>query len=114
MKLYFDFLKRYLCQYKLELFYISTITILQSIIVTCIPLSTSAIVDKGITQNDRIALRVAAIVMALLFLSNALITILNNYLMAKVGEKIGYTLREELNTKICKLKYGFFFEKYCK
>lgn len=110
MKLYFDFLKRYLCQYKLELFYISTITILQSIIVTCIPLSTSAIVDKGITQNDRIALRVAAIVMALLFLSNALITILNNYLMAKVGEKIGYTLREELNTKICKLKYGFFLK----
>lgn len=53
-------------------------------------------------------MRVAAIVMALLFLSNALITILNNYLMAKVGEKIGYTLREELNTKICKLKYGFF------
>lgn len=108
MKLYFDFLKKYLFQYKKELLYISTITVLQSIIVTCIPLSTSAIVDIGIIPNDRTALIAVTIVMFLLFFSNAFITILNNYLMAKVGEKIGYTLREELNTKICKLEYGFF------
>lgn len=110
MKHYFKFLQKYLFRYKMELLFISAITIFQSMIVTCIPLTNSIIVDKGIGAENKRVLIFASVAMFILYLGNSLITILNNYLMAKVGEKIGYVLREELNSKICKLRYSFFLK----
>lgn len=73
-----------------------------------IPLTNSAIIDKGIVTENKKILMIASFIMLLLYIGNAIITILNNYLMARVGEKIGYLLRDELNSKICKLEYSFF------
>lgn len=108
MKHYFSFIQKYLFHYKKDLTLIIIVTILQSIIIACIPLTNSTIVDKGIGSANKKILMIASLSMLFLYLANSLITILNNYLMARIGEKIGYVLRKSLNSKICKLEYAFF------
>lgn len=108
MKYYIQFIKKYLFRHKVKLAVVVLLTILQSIVVAGIPIITSAILDYGITKGDIDVLETKILVFAFLLVINSVITIINNFVMAQISEKIGYMLRYELNNKLCKLEYSFF------
>ena len=109
MKNYIFILKKYLLlNNKLQLAIVLVLTLVQCIVVLCIPSVNLFLIDYGIIKNNKELVLILALVMFFLYASNSLITILNNYFMAVIGEKIGYEMRRELNEKICKLEYSFF------
>ncbi|MBT2292014.1 ABC transporter ATP-binding protein [Paenibacillus albidus] len=105
---YLTFLKKYLLQEKKFIILVLTVTILQSLITICIPLTYKELIDRAFpNRNFNLFIQCVSIMISL-FLLNCLFNIFKDYMMAKIVEKLSFTLKKELNNKLSRLSYSFF------
>jgi ABC-type bacteriocin/lantibiotic exporter with double-glycine peptidase domain len=105
---YLSFLKKYLLNQKKVIIVVLITTIIQSIITMCIPLTYKELIDRAFPKKDFSLFIQCVSAMVILFFINSLLNILKDYLLAKIVERLSFTLRKELNDKLSYLPYKFF------
>lgn len=84
------------------------ITVLQSLITICIPLTYKGLIDQAFPKRDFNLFMICVSGMLILFFTNSLLNILKDYLLAKIVENLSFSLRRGLNDKLSRLPYKFF------
>lgn len=105
---YLAFLNKYLLKEKKVIILVLGVTVLQSLITICIPLTYKELIDQAFPKRDFNLFIVCVSVMLFLFFSNSLLNILKDYLLANIVEKLSFSLRRGLNDKLSRLPYKFF------
>lgn len=105
---YITFLNKYLFREKKIILIVLTVTVLQSMITVCIPLTYKELIDQAFPKRDFHLFIVCVSVMLILFFVNCLLNIVKDFLLAKIVEKLSFCLRRELNDKLSRLPYSFF------
>lgn len=105
---YLAFLNKYLLKEKKVIMLVLGVTVLQSLITICIPLTYKELIDQAFPKRDFNLFMVCVSVMLCLFFANSLLNILKDYLLANIVEKLSFSLRRGLNDKLSRLPYQFF------
>ncbi|MGZ7442777.1 ABC transporter ATP-binding protein [Paenibacillus sp. TH7-28] len=105
---YLAFLNKYLLKEKKIIIVVLAITVLQSLITICIPLTYKGLIDQAFPKRDFNLFMICVSGMLFLFFTNSLLNILKDYLLAKIVENLSFSLRRGLNDKLSRLPYKFF------
>uniref|UniRef100_UPI004056A721 ABC transporter ATP-binding protein n=1 Tax=Agathobacter sp. TaxID=2021311 RepID=UPI004056A721 len=109
-KIYKHFLKNYVFIQKRYFVLVCCVTILQSFISMCIPLTSKELLDNAFPNRDMRVFIEMVIGMLSCYFIIAGLNVLKDYLLAKIAETISLRLRTQLNDKISVMKYSYFDE----
>lgn len=109
-KIYKHFLKNYIFTQKKYFVLVCCVTILQSFISMCIPLTSKELLDNAFPNREMRVFIEMVIAMVSCYFIVAGLNISKDYLLAKIAETISLRLRTQLNNKISVMKYSYFDE----
>jgi len=102
------FLKKFVFKEKRYFILVCLVTIMQSVLTMCIPLTSRTLLDRAFPDKDiRLFIGMVA-AMFLCYLVVAGLNIAKDYLLSKIAEGLSYRLRTELNNKISLMRYSYF------
>lgn len=107
-KVYKHFLKNYVFTQKKYLVFVCFITVLQSVVSMCIPLTSRELLDNAFPNRNMQLFTTMVIVMLSCYFMVAVLNVLKDYLLAHIAESISLKLRTQLNSKISVMKYSYF------
>lgn len=107
-KVYKHFLKNYVFTQKKYFVLVCFITVLQSIVSMCIPLTSRELLDNAFPNRNMQLFTTMVIVMLSCYFMVAVLNVLKDYLLAHIAESISLKLRTQLNSKISVMKYSYF------
>ena len=107
-KIYKKFFKEYIWGQKKFFILVCVVTIFQSMITMCIPLTTKELLDHAFPDKNRILFLKMVAVMMLCYVLVLFLNVTKDYLLAKISEGLSFRLREELNSKISLMQYSYF------
>ena len=108
MLMYIKFVKNYLKKYIKTIILIEILLLGQVIAKVFVPKVFSIIIDINLPAKDRRALNICVLILALLYIGDAILGYLQSYLIAVVQGDLGERLRKELNGKVGKWKFEIF------
>lgn len=109
-KIYKHFLKNYVFTQKKYFILVCCVTVLQSFLSMCIPLTSRELLDNAFpNRNMSLFIQMVAAMLACYFIVAGL-NVSKDYLLAKIAETISLKLRTQLNNKISVMKYSYFDE----
>lgn len=109
-KIYKHFLKNYVFTQKKYFILVCCVTVLQSFLSTCIPLTSRELLDNAFpNRNMSLFIQMVAAMLTCYFIVAGL-NVSKDYLLAKIAETISLKLRTQLNNKISVIKYSYFDE----
>lgn len=109
-KIYKHFLKNYVFTQKKYFILVCCVTVLQSFLSMCIPLTSRELLDNAFpNRNMSLFIQMVAAMLACYFIVAGL-NVSKDYLLAKIAETISLKLRMQLNNKISVMKYSYFDE----
>lgn len=109
-KVYKHFLKNYVFTQKKYFVLVCFITVLQSVVSMCIPLTSRELLDNAFPNRNMQLFTTMVIVMLSCYFMVAVLNVLRDYLLAHIAESISLKLRTQLNSKISVMKYSYFDE----
>lgn len=109
-KVYKHFLKNYVFIQKKYFVLVCFITVLQSVVSMCIPLTSRELLDNAFPNRNMQLFTTMVIVMLSCYFMVAVLNVLKDYLLAHIAESISLKLRTQLNSKISVMKYSYFDE----
>lgn len=109
-KVYEHFLKNYVFIQKKYFVLVCFITVLQSVVSMCIPLTSRELLDNAFPNRNMQLFTTMVIVMLSCYFMVAVLNVLKDYLLAHIAESISLKLRTQLNSKISVMKYSYFDE----
>lgn len=109
-KVYKHFLKNYVFTQKKYFVLVCFITVLQSVVSMCIPLTSRELLDNAFPNRNMQLFTTMVIVMLSCYFMVAVLNVLKDYLLAHIAESISLKLRTQLNSKISVMKYSYFDE----
>lgn len=109
-KVYKHFLKNYVFIQKKYFVLVCFITVLQSVVSMCIPLTSRELLDNAFPNRNMQLFTTIVIVMLSCYFMVAVLNVLKDYLLAHIAESISLKLRTQLNSKISVMKYSYFDE----
>lgn len=109
-KVYKHFLKNYVFIQKKYFVLVCFITVLQSVVSMCIPLTSRELLDNAFPNRNMQPFTTMVIVMLSCYFMVAVLNVLKDYLLAHIAESISLKLRTQLNSKISVMKYSYFDE----
>lgn len=109
-KVYKHFLKNYVFIQKKYFVLVCFITVLQSVVSMCIPLTSRELLDNAFPNRNMQLFTTMVIVMLSCYFMVAVLNVLKDYLLAHIAESISLKLRIQLNSKISVMKYSYFDE----
>lgn len=109
-QIYINFIKKYVMAQKYYFALVCIITILQSMLTMCIPLTYRELLDRVFSERDFKRFWLMIVAMLSCFFFAAILNILKDFLLARVSENITLDLRLELNQKISVMKFSYFDE----
>lgn len=109
-KAYKHFLKNYVFIQKKYFVLVCFITVLQSVVSMCIPLTSRELLDNAFPNRNMQLFTTMVIVMLSCYFMVAVLNVLKDYLLAHIAESISLKLRTQLNSKISVMKYSYFDE----
>lgn len=109
-KIYKHFLKNYVFTQKKYFILVCCVTVLQSFISMCIPLTSRELLDNAFPNRDMKVFIYMVIAMLSCYFIVAGLNVSKDYLLAKIAETISLRLRTQLNNKISVMKYSYFDE----
>lgn len=107
-KVYKHFLKNYVFTQKKYFVFVCFITVLQSVVSMCIPLTSRELLDNAFPNRNMQLFTTMVIVMLSCYFMVAVLNVLKDYLLAHIAESISLKLRTQLNSKISVMKYSYF------
>lgn len=107
-KVYKHFLKNYVFTQKKYFVLVCFITVLQSVVSMCIPLTSRELLDNAFPNRNMQLFTTMVIVMLSCYFMVAVLNVLKDYLLAHIAESISLKLRTQLNSKISVMKYSYF------
>ena len=107
-KVYKHFLKNYVFTQKKYFVFVCFITVLQSVVSMCIPLTSRELLDNAFPNRNMQLFTTMVIVMLSCYFMVAVLNVLKGYLLAHIAESISLKLRTQLNSKISVMKYSYF------
>lgn len=107
-KVYKHFLKNYVFTQKKYFVLVCFITVLQSVVSMCIPLTSRELLDNAFPNRNMQLFTTKVIVMLSCYFMVAVLNVLKDYLLAHIAESISLKLRTQLNSKISVMKYSYF------
>lgn len=107
-KVYKHFLKNYVFTQKKYFVFVCFITVLQSVVSMCIPLTSRKLLDNAFPNRNMQLFTTMVIVMLSCYFMVAVLNVLKDYLLAHIAESISLKLRTQLNSKISVMKYSYF------
>lgn len=107
-KVYKHFLKNYVFTQKKYFVLVCFITVLQSVVSMCIPLTSRELLDNAFLNRNMQLFTTMVIVMLSCYFMVAVLNVLKDYLLAHIAESISLKLRTQLNSKISVMKYSYF------
>lgn len=107
-KVYKHFLKKYVFTQKKYFVLVCFITVLQSVVSMCIPLTSRELLDNAFPNRNMQLFTTMVIVMLSCYFMVAVLNVLKDYLLAHIAESISLKLRTQLNSKISVMKYSYF------
>lgn len=107
-KVYKHFLKNYVFTQKKYFVLVCFITVLQSVVSMCIPLTSRELLDNAFPNRNMQIFTTMVIVMLSCYFMVAVLNVLKDYLLAHIAESISLKLRTQLNSKISVMKYSYF------
>lgn len=107
-KVYKHFLKNYVFTQKKYFVLVCFITVLQSVVSMCIPLTSRELLDNAFPNRNMQLFTTIVIVMLSCYFMVAVLNVLKDYLLAHIAESISLKLRTQLNSKISVMKYSYF------
>lgn len=107
-KVYKHFLKNYVFTQKKYFVLVCFITVLQSVVSMCIPLTSRELLDNAFPNRNMQLFTTMVIVMLSCYFMVAVLNVLKDYLLAYIAESISLKLRTQLNSKISVMKYSYF------
>lgn len=107
-KVYKHFLKNYVFTQKKYFVLVCFITVLQSVVSMCIPLTSRELLDNAFPNRNMQFFTTMVIVMLSCYFMVAVLNVLKDYLLAHIAESISLKLRTQLNSKISVMKYSYF------
>lgn len=107
-KVYKHFLKKYVFTQKKYFVFVCFITVLQSVVSMCIPLTSRELLDNAFPNRNMQLFTTMVIVMLSCYFMVAVLNVLKDYLLAHIAESISLKLRTQLNSKISVMKYSYF------
>ena len=107
-KVYKHFLKNYVFTQKKYFVLVYFITVLQSVVSMCIPLTSRELLDNAFPNRNMQLFTTMVIVMLSCYFMVAVLNVLKDYLLAHIAESISLKLRTQLNSKISVMKYSYF------
>lgn len=107
-KVYKHFLKNYVFTQKKYFVLVCFITVLQSVVSMCIPLTSRELLDNAFPSRNMQLFTTMVIVMLSCYFMVAVLNVLKDYLLAHIAESISLKLRTQLNSKISVMKYSYF------
>lgn len=107
-KVYKHFLKNYVFTQKKYFVLVCFITVLQSVVSMCIPLTSRELLDNAFPNRNMQLFTTMVIVMLSCYFMVAVLNVLKDYLLAHIAESISLKLRIQLNSKISVMKYSYF------
>lgn len=107
-KVYKHFLKNYVFTQKKYFVLVCFITVLQSVVSMCIPLTSRELLDNAFPNRNIQLFTTMVIVMLSCYFMVAVLNVLKDYLLAHIAESISLKLRTQLNSKISVMKYSYF------
>lgn len=107
-KVYKHFLKNYVFTQKKYFVFVCFITVLQSVVSMCIPLTSRELLDNAFPSRNMQLFTTMVIVMLSCYFMVAVLNVLKDYLLAHIAESISLKLRTQLNSKISVMKYSYF------
>lgn len=109
-KIYKHFLKNYVFTQKKYFILVCCVTVLQSFLSMCIPLTSRELLDNAFPNRDMsLFIQMVAAMLACYFIVAGL-NVSKDYLLAKIAETLSLKLRTQLNNKISVMKYSYFDE----
>lgn len=107
-KIYKHFLKNYVFTQKKYFILVCLVTVVQSILTMCIPLTCRELLDNAFPNRDmsRFIEMVGAMMVCYFFA--AVLNVAKDYLLARIAESLSFRLRMELNNKISLMEYSYF------
>ena len=102
------FLKNYVFTQKKYFVLVCFITVLQSVVSMCIPLTSRELLDNAFPNRNMQLFTTMVIVMLSCYFMVAVLNVLKDYLLAHIAESISLKLRTQLNSKISVMKYSYF------
>ncbi len=109
-KIYKYFLKNYVFTQKKYFILVCCVTVFQSFLSMCIPLTSRELLDNAFPNRDmKLFIQMVAVMLACYFIVAGL-NVSKDYLLAKIAETISLKLRTQLNNKISVMKYSYFDE----
>ncbi len=109
-RVYKHFLKNYVFTQKKYFVLVCFITVLQSIVSMCIPLTSRELLDNAFPNRNMQLFTAMVIVMLSCYFIVAVLNVSKDYLLAHIAETISLKLRTQLNSKISVMKYSYFDE----
>ncbi|MCP1103354.1 ABC-type bacteriocin/lantibiotic exporter with double-glycine peptidase domain [Aequitasia blattaphilus] len=109
-KVYRLFLKKYILMEKKYFVLVCLVTVLQSMVTMCIPLTCRTLLDNAFPNKNTKLFVQMVVIMLLCYFFVAGLNVAKDYLLAKIAEGLSYRLRTELNNKISVMKYSYFDE----
>lgn len=88
--------------------FVCFITVLQSVVSMCIPLTSRELLDNAFPNRNMQLFTTMVIVMLSCYFMVAVLNVLKDYLLAHIAESISLKLRTQLNSKISVMKYSYF------
>lgn len=107
-KVYKHFLKNHVFTQKKYFVFVCFITVLQSVVSMCIPLTSRELLDNAFPNRNMQLFTTMVIVMLSCYFMVAVLNVLKDYLLAHIAESISLKLRTQLNSKISVMKYSYF------
>lgn len=107
-KVYKHFLNNYVFTQKKYFVLVCFITVLQSVVSMCIPLTSRELLDNAFPNRNMQLFTTMVIVMLSCYFMVAVLNVLKDYLLAHIAESISLKLRTQLNSKISVMKYSYF------
>lgn len=107
-KVYKHFLKNNVFTQKKYFVFVCFITVLQSVVSMCIPLTSRELLDNAFPNRNMQLFTTMVIVMLSCYFMVAVLNVLKDYLLAHIAESISLKLRTQLNSKISVMKYSYF------
>lgn len=107
-KVYKHFLKNYVFTQKKYFVFVCFITVLQSVVSMCIPLTSRELLDNAFPNRNMQLFTTMVIVMLSCYFMVAVLNVLKDYLLAHIAGSISLKLRTQLNSKISVMKYSYF------
>ncbi len=107
-KIYMHFLENYIFTQKKYFILVCLVTVIQSVVTMCIPLTCQELLDNAFPNRDMKRFIEMVIAMLACYVVYSSLNVIKDCLLARIAEEIGFRLRIALNNKISVMKYSYF------